>query len=84
MNSLVFGTCNNAPVHNPDTPCLVSKWRVDGLFTGMTFRPSQENQSKAMKRHLLESKSLRFLLSKEGALASYIWENEGAYDQRHF
>ena len=34
FNSLVFGSFNNAPVHKPDTPCLVSKWRADGSLTG--------------------------------------------------
>ena len=48
-----------------------------------TDKHIQEGQLKVMKRHLLESKSLRFLLSKEEALASHIRENEGAYDQRN-
>ena len=69
-------------MHKPDAPRLVSKWRADGNLTGMTFGSSEENQPMVMKRHLLESKSLRFLLSKQEALASYIRESEGTYDQR--
>ena len=62
-----------------DTPRLVSKWRADGNPTGKTFGSSEEAQSKAMKQHLFEARSLFFLLSKEGALASYIRDSEGAY-----
>ena len=70
-------------MHKPDNPRLVSKWRADGHLTWATFESSEEDQPKVMKRHLLESKSLRFLLSRERALASYIRESEGAYDQRY-
>ena len=59
-------------MHKPDAPRLVSKWRADGNLTGMTFGSSEENQPMVMKRHLLESKSLRFhrraLSGGEGAL----------------
>ena len=65
-----------------DTPRLVSKWGTDGHLTKTAFGSSEEDQPKAMKRHLLESKSLRFLLSKEEALASCNRESDGAYDQR--
>ena len=51
-------------------------------------RPLQSGSSSlstrgVMRRHLLKSKSVRFLLSREWALASYIRESEGAYEQRH-
>ena len=70
FNSCVFGTLNNIPVKILNTPRLVSKWRADGHLAVTTFRSSEEDQSKVMKRHLRESKPLRFLLSKEEALAS--------------
>ena len=82
FNSLAFGTFNNAPVHEIGTPRLVSKWRAEGHLTGATFGSIEEGQSKVMKRHL-ESKSPRYLLNTEDALASYIRDNESAYDQLH-
>ena len=55
FNSLVSGTFNNAPVHKLDTPRLVSKWGTDGHLTKTAFGSSEEDQPKAIKRHLLVS-----------------------------
>ena len=76
------GAVNNAPVHEIDTPRLVPKWRAEGHLTAATFGSIDEDQSKVMKRHL-ESKSPRYLLNKEDALASYIRDSESAYDRVH-
>ena len=70
-------------MRKPKTPRLVSKWRADWDLTGTAFGSCEEDQPKAMKRHLSYLKSLRFLLSKEEAHSSYIRESEGAYDQRY-
>ena len=84
FNSLVYGTSNSVPVRKLDTPRLVSKWRADEYLTGTTFRSSEEDQPKVVKRHLLKLKSLTFLLSKEEALANYTRVSEAAcYNRRH-
>ena len=87
FNSLVFGTFNNAPVQELDTPRLVSNWRSEGHMSGTTAGSTEDDRSKVLKR-VLEKKSNRFLLSKEaplapGTLADYIRPNERAYDERN-
>ena len=80
VNSLVFGTFNNVPVQELDTSRLLSKWRSDGHMSGTTAGSTEDDQSKVMKRHL-GTKSSRFLLSKEEALAGYIQEIKRAYER---
>ena len=87
FNSLVFGTFNNAPVQELDTPRLVSNWRSEGHMSATTAGSTEDDRSKVLKR-VLEKKSNRFLLSKEaplapGTLADYIRRNERAYDERN-
>jgi hypothetical protein len=76
---LVFGAFNNAHVKELDTQRPVSKWKSDGHMSGTTAGWTEEDQSKVLKRHL-ETKSPRFLLSKEAAHADYIRRNERALD----
>jgi len=87
FNSLVFGTFNNAPVQELDTPRLVSNWRSEGHMSATTAGSTEDDRSKVLKR-VLEKKSNRFLLSKEaplapGTLADHIRRNERAYDERN-
>ncbi len=82
FNSLVFGTFNNVPVQELDTPRLVSNWRSEGHMSGTTAGATEDDRSKVLKR-VLEKKSNRFLLSKEaplapGTLADYIRRNDRA------
>ena len=70
-------------MHKLGTPRLAFKWHADGYLTLTAFGSCEEEQPKAMKRHLLEWKSLGYFLCKEEALTSYIQENEGAYDRRY-
>ena len=50
-------------------------------MSGTTAGSTENDKSKVLKR-LLETKSNRFLLSKEEALAEYIRSNERAFDER--
>ena len=78
-NSPVFVTFNNAPVQELDTQRRVSKRKSDGHMSGTTAGSTEEDQSEVLKRHL-ETKSPRFLLSKQADLADYIRRNERAFD----
>ena len=51
-------------------------------MSGTTAGSTENDQSKELKR-LLETKSNRFLLSKEASLANYIARNERAFDERN-
>lgn len=82
FNSLVFGTFNNVPVQELDASLLVSTWRKEGHMSGTTAGSTENDRSKVLKR-LLETKSNRFLLSKEASLAKYIARNERAFDERN-
>ena len=82
FNSLVFGTFNNVPVQELDASLLVSTWRKEGHMSGTTAGSAEYDRSKVLKR-LLETKSNRFLLSKEASLAKYIARNERAFDERN-
>ena len=74
---LPFGRhANNSLERKLDNPLLVSILRADEDLTGATFESSEEGGSKVAKRGFLELGSLRFLVSKKEALASYIRKNE--------
>ena len=70
-------------MRKPDTPRLVSELCANENLTGKTCGSSEKDQSKVMGRYLLRLKPLRFLLSKEDALACYNRVIEGTYDQRN-
>ena len=43
FNSLVFGTFNNAPVQELDTPRLVSNWRSEGHMSATTAGSTEDD-----------------------------------------
>jgi hypothetical protein len=60
---------------------LALKGLCGGHMGGSSAGSTEEDQSKALKRHL-ETKSLRYLISKEAAIAGYIRRNESAFHNR--
>ena len=82
FNSLVFGTSDNVPIQELAAGHLVSAWRKVVHMSGTTAGSTENDKSKVLKR-LLETKSNRFLLSKEEVLVGYIRSSERAFDERN-